>query len=679
MLVSTPDEKKMLHLSFFITIFCKILVASVATGNEADNNCMVSLIIPKESLKATCNGGDNYHTGQKLRSVESQLSLIRRDMNNIQVRQTYTFARNAQTEDAADISQRFVKLETSVAALQANLTKDKDENDGKYVNDELFNRKKIARLIRSILRRELAGLKDQIKQDIHKEFRQQLKDDIRAELLTYTKEDSKLVNGINSEILLRNIATDASESDDRNYHAKYAQLEEHHERLVQDEYDTIKSALDNELPERQQSRIMAKQYSRIPEKQTPSILQVDDQHNGMNMNGAIELLQNEVKKHLDKQTKKVKQIVEHHLNRTESKLNNIESIDKKFEKKYQRLREDCQRNEKAEHKLEIIERKIETLANGMASLHENMLSNQDIRDQFKFDKLTLKNGMLSLLNEESNPLRMEIEYLKNQTQVTSKLIQATVNSQKQTQASVQIFNATFKLNNYYTDKRLDRMSEEIHQLNLTLNPEYEDLYTLEESLHMIDVDNTVEFVREIRYIWPSVLDNLTAIAQMHETDLHSIEESFKHVENKFEIVSNNQTEFYERINQVQRDVNIIQDQILFMEQVKRQDALDKNDWAQLNFNHTYGRSGCFGGKKFVKKTGYEVGLYVGAVLCSPTRYKIYLSDSLNETFLNIGDTVRDGEDHCEFVGAKQNSDIKLKKGTAQFERIIGKANTGLKV
>jgi hypothetical protein len=87
---------------------------------------------------------------------------------------------------------------------------------------------------------------------------------------------------------------------------------------------------------------------------------------------------------------------------------------------------------------------------------------------------------------------------------------------------------------------------------------------------------------------------------------------------------------------------------------------------------SYGRSECFGDKKYVKKTGYKVGVYVGVVLCSPTRYKIYLSDSLNETFLDIGDNIQSGEDHCEFVGATQQSNITIGRGEHLFDNIPGK-------
>ncbi|KAF3694670.1 Target of Nesh-SH3 [Channa argus] len=53
------------------------------------------------------------------------------------------------------------------------------------------------------------------------------------------------------------------------------------------------------------------------------------------------------------------------------------------------------------------------------------------------------------------------------------------------------------------------------------------------------------------------------------------------------------------------------------------------------------------GKQFVKRTWYRK--FVGIQLCNSLRYKIYLSDSLNGKFYNIGDQTGYGEDHCQFV------------------------------
>ncbi|XP_071368440.1 target of Nesh-SH3-like [Centroberyx affinis] len=77
------------------------------------------------------------------------------------------------------------------------------------------------------------------------------------------------------------------------------------------------------------------------------------------------------------------------------------------------------------------------------------------------------------------------------------------------------------------------------------------------------------------------------------------------------------------------------------ENVSGKDAI----WTQFPFKAD-AYSEC-NGKQYVKRTWYRK--FVGIQLCNSLRYKIYLSDSLNGKFHNIGDQTGHGEDHCQFV------------------------------
>ncbi|XP_035799215.1 target of Nesh-SH3 isoform X9 [Amphiprion ocellaris] len=77
------------------------------------------------------------------------------------------------------------------------------------------------------------------------------------------------------------------------------------------------------------------------------------------------------------------------------------------------------------------------------------------------------------------------------------------------------------------------------------------------------------------------------------------------------------------------------------EYVSGKDAI----WTQFPFKAD-AYSEC-SGKQYVKRTWYRK--FVGIQLCNSLRYKIYLSDSLNGKFYNIGDQTGHGEDHCQFV------------------------------
>ncbi|XP_006788264.1 target of Nesh-SH3 isoform X2 [Neolamprologus brichardi] len=77
------------------------------------------------------------------------------------------------------------------------------------------------------------------------------------------------------------------------------------------------------------------------------------------------------------------------------------------------------------------------------------------------------------------------------------------------------------------------------------------------------------------------------------------------------------------------------------EYVSGKDAI----WTQFPFKAD-AYSEC-NGKQFVKRTWYRK--FVGIQLCNSLRYKIYLSETLNGKFYNIGDQTGYGEDHCQFV------------------------------
>ncbi|XP_077993982.1 uncharacterized protein LOC144447775 [Glandiceps talaboti] len=82
--------------------------------------------------------------------------------------------------------------------------------------------------------------------------------------------------------------------------------------------------------------------------------------------------------------------------------------------------------------------------------------------------------------------------------------------------------------------------------------------------------------------------------------------------------------------------------------------LSTAEWRAQSFQYDDSYTNC-NGAQYVKLSGYSVGKYVGVNLCSPTRYKIFLSDDLDDVFLNVADSSGHGQDHCEFVGGSDES------------------------
>ncbi|XP_066292098.1 MAM and LDL-receptor class A domain-containing protein 1-like isoform X1 [Branchiostoma lanceolatum] len=85
-------------------------------------------------------------------------------------------------------------------------------------------------------------------------------------------------------------------------------------------------------------------------------------------------------------------------------------------------------------------------------------------------------------------------------------------------------------------------------------------------------------------------------------------------------------------------------------------TIDPIVWEPFNFTYDNSCTSC-DGERFVRPSSYTYGgriLYVGVVLCSPTQYKIFLSEDIAGMFRNIGDHSGHGQDHCELVGTSSD-------------------------
>uniref|UniRef100_A0A3P9NEM3 Fibronectin type III domain containing 1 n=1 Tax=Poecilia reticulata TaxID=8081 RepID=A0A3P9NEM3_POERE len=74
-------------------------------------------------------------------------------------------------------------------------------------------------------------------------------------------------------------------------------------------------------------------------------------------------------------------------------------------------------------------------------------------------------------------------------------------------------------------------------------------------------------------------------------------------------------------------------------------------WIPFTFKYNPVHSSCKG-SQYVKRTWYRK--FVGVVLCNSLRYKIFMGDGLREPFYSIGDTLGQGEDHCQFVDSHKD-------------------------
>lgn len=70
-------------------------------------------------------------------------------------------------------------------------------------------------------------------------------------------------------------------------------------------------------------------------------------------------------------------------------------------------------------------------------------------------------------------------------------------------------------------------------------------------------------------------------------------------------------------------------------------------WEAFAFSSYAATTPC-AGARYVRYMD-EYSLWVGAVLCTPTRYKLFLGAAKDGTFYQMGDYAGNGQDHCEMV------------------------------
>lgn len=185
-------------------------------------------------------------------------------------------------------------------------------------------------------------------------------------------------------------------------------------------------------------------------------------------------------------------------------------------------------------RFEAIEHDIETLANGLASLHQNMFESEDVKKAYETEKNAMESEILEKIRNDMTPLESETEYTKNQTIIISKLLRATIKSQEEMHARAQNMNATFRLKSFNIEKDILILSGKLDALNGTLNPAYGDTFSVGEAVNVLKIEDSLDFLHEIKQTWPSVISNLTHLAVKQEQLSSIVYESIVELEDKKE-------------------------------------------------------------------------------------------------------------------------------------------------
>lgn len=100
-------------------------------------------------------------------------------------------------------------------------------------------------------------------------------------------------------------------------------------------------------------------------------------------------------------------------------------------------------------------------------------------------------------------------------------------------------------------------------------------------------------------------------------------------------------------------------------------------WAAFDFptGGTNIESAC-SGEKYIKQSDFSPYFYVGAQLCSSTRYKLFLAPSAGGIYWEIADGDGFGADHCELIGGTTATDIGTNEGSPPEPSGFFRSSTG---
>ena len=648
----------------FILLFANNPTAGIEVDGNSDN-CVISLVVPKESIKNSCS--DNSKNEFKLRSVEGIIGQLKREIHEIKVKLAYTLSPKPDSKDFVELFEKVNSLQkVDLALLQDRLntiedkletvsiahSKDKDligQKNSKPSFSQKLSKKKLIKIIKSTLKKEFRGLDDKIKTSVLEEL--QARPDLLSAGISQPQMGESLTAYSKSHRLYRHY----NKQEFSHKHNPKMNLPEEAMNLDKDEIEQEKvspkisgdgdeSAVNNEFPDI---------------RMKTDITQSDSDF-GNGLNKLFDIFRTELTESLTQHTKRVKDIMSQHLTTVESKMSRlvrvIDGMKNKYEKKFEG-------HDKFKDRLQELESHISTLAQGIASMKVNVLSDPTVEEHLKQQQLEIENRITSKLYQSDIPSKRDLETLRIRLQEADKKVDLTV-------ADFKNFRADMRVKTHLLECNVTQLANSIEHINETLFPDYEDL-NVDEIFYEIEVKNTVKFVKEIREVWPTIVKNITEKGLMDECDCHEIDLQFIDINAKTNDLKEQNKRIYDKLFSMNYSISWLTDRVNDIEKFNLRNALEYDKWVRYDFNCSYGRSACFGGKKYVRKTRYTPAQFVGVVLCSENRYKIYVSESLEDTFLDLGDTLGGGEDHCEFVGATQRSKITVGKVEPTFDQVNG--------
>ena len=694
--------EKGLHVIFLLTTWIFFINGAPPSSSLNQESCVLSLTIPKDSIKSSCNM--NEEVLRKMHSMEVQFNHYRTQVGSLEIRFPEIVLNMNRYNDKveqlelviAKESTYYKHMEERINTLEEAVVKEENTDSKKHINepDTLLDP------LRPYVMAELQQMKENLQKELKEEMKKEkekvftkeelistikplilaemqyvkqeiiksLKDTMTIRILDQNEEigsSDEIGNHIVEEITPSpeqeqvNMVSDKGVEKDETLLHEMARtlhtLEQNNVSIISNKGDI--ENLENNTKEIKNEKMIIEKLSDNSRVLTENLQRTIDilhrvakENVAKDLNEKIEKLSSEIELKIDSVISKFDEktlAIEGKAKKLEDSLEeiaqNFSSQNQKVNNYVQKLNfsESIQKVNKSVNNMKVdiqsMDRRIDSYTNDIVL---------DTKIQTKFENVKF-NLDLSLMGTKSSLASFE-----------NKLTQV----ERQGNLSMTLLNhfkKTLVHNHNESNVKMENLQSEIKEMENNLKDEMTNKMNTENlEIKLEDLEHEFMFFKRS-------VDNLreNSTVEDRKLDIKLAELSSKTQSIDWQLTSLH--DHAQRILEIERNQTLIKNNYDLMRELMKlvhlEQKLKHNRWIEFNFTHHSTQNACQN-KQYVKRNHISkdgLGAYVGVQLCSATRYKLFLGNSLDEDFLDIGDQYGHGQDHCQFIGGKSETGVKV--------------------
>lgn len=588
---------------FIFLMMMGLVKSRMPIAENPNDNCMLTLVIPKDKIKSTCTNTGNI--AKRVNRIHDELIQYSKDLTDLKVKSVQDHEVNY--NDRTDLRSQIEKLEKIIFQLfgHRSLTPNKDRSQGRAAPEVPSHSHYYDKGHQATLHHQRTP-----------RMRLELLEDVPQLQVLVTEHVGNALRNVNSTISkevakqLREYATNFNEALRRNLQPEVHVIDEG----VRAEQPVTSRKWSNTVDYgSEEITVQLKAMRKNIRDLTRMYKELNMIHSDINVEGKIKRLEEQIatseamKINLQKKVVSLNVII----NETNSKVTHIINQIKKMD----------------ELKHEV-----------NSFIHQANISAIKVTNQ-------INSSLYEYIDRVLVPLDVKVQEISDESDMLEELI-ITLK---------QVLNSTHEK---HTDS-IDMVERKIQNIDDGMKQQFANisqiLFTAIQFLKGTDTETAVKLQKynnSINIMKGNLLGKIQHVnftMQLLKTHTRNQSEEMK---KQASIIKH----LDKILNTTSLKMNTMKKELL---QFRTEVLLNSGSWAPYNFTWATNISTICSGHRYIKKTKYKVGKYVGVILCEPGKYKILLSNDMYTNYMDVADGDGMGEDHCEFVGAHQQQNAIL--------------------